>query len=279
MADPHVIAIGPSFEVTLYTAITCVAGNLLAHNGTGWVLADANTPATLSAKAIAIQTQSEAAGKVNVCREALVEDLDAPWTQNSLLYLSATAGAMTHTAPTTDGDLIQVVGVALSTSLAHVKINPPKLVYMSIAPSAYDTTGEPGLGVTDAGWAGPSPDSSDGETVFTQPFRVPRNCVALDQARLFFNSTGGTVLAAVFTSVGAYKGASNVQVTGTATATDWEQDDTDNIIYSVEIKTGTALDATMVTPGRIIQLLATMTTMTAGDALFLGGELVFQCVD
>lgn len=277
--DPKVIAVGPVFEVTLYTAITCMAGNLLAHNGTGWVLADANTPATLSAKAIACDTQTTAAGKVRVTREAFVEDDPATYTQNSLLYLSATPGAMTHTAPTTDGDLHQVVGVALSTGLAHVKINPPYLQYMSVAPSAYDTTGEPGLGVTDAGWAGPSPDAEDGEIVFTQPFRVPKNCVALNAARLFFNSTAASVLVAAITSVGAYKGASNVQVTGTATATDWEQDDADNIIYSVEIKTGTALDATMVTPGRIIQIKATMTTLTAGDALFLGGELVFQCVD
>jgi hypothetical protein len=38
------------------------------------------------------------------------------------LYLSETAGAMTHTAPSTDGAFVQVVGVALSPDVVY--INP-----------------------------------------------------------------------------------------------------------------------------------------------------------
>jgi len=275
--EPKVIAVGPVFEVTLYTAITCRAGNLLAHNGTGWVLADANTPATLSAKAIATHHQPSAAGKVAVCREAYIQDDDAPYTMNAFQYLSATAGAITETKPAADGDLWQVVGVALSTSLIHVKINPPHLVYTTIGVCELDTTAEAGLGVADSGWAGPSPDGN-GETANCAPFRVPKNCVALDSARLFFDSVNASALTLAVTSVYAYAGASNVQGTGTATATDWEQEDTDNIIYSVTIKAGTALDATAVTPGRLIQLHLVATGIT-GDAVFLGGEAVFQCVD
>ena len=44
------------------------------------------------------------------------------WTPGSPLYLSETAGAMTHTAPTTDGAFVQVVGVALSPDVVY--INP-----------------------------------------------------------------------------------------------------------------------------------------------------------
>jgi hypothetical protein len=44
------------------------------------------------------------------------------WTPGGALYLSETAGAMTHTAPTTDGAFVQVVGVALSPDVVY--INP-----------------------------------------------------------------------------------------------------------------------------------------------------------
>ena len=44
------------------------------------------------------------------------------WTAGSTLYLSETAGAMTHTAPSTDGAFVQVVGTALSPDVVY--INP-----------------------------------------------------------------------------------------------------------------------------------------------------------
>jgi hypothetical protein len=48
------------------------------------------------------------------------------WTTGSTLYLSETAGAMTHTAPTTDGAFVQVVGVALSDDVVY--FNPSMTV-------------------------------------------------------------------------------------------------------------------------------------------------------
>ena len=44
------------------------------------------------------------------------------WTTGGALYLSETAGAMTHTAPSTDGAFVLVVGVALSPDVVY--INP-----------------------------------------------------------------------------------------------------------------------------------------------------------
>ena len=277
MADPRVIqAIGPVFEVTLYTGITCVAGNLLAHNGTGWVLADPSTPATLSAKAVAMDTQTTAAGKVRACREVVIRDEDAAaYTINARYYLGDTAGSISATAPSTDGDLIQVVGVALSANELHVKIKPPRLEYAYLTRDTYDGTGEPGLGVTDAGWAGPGIDGA--EAVYTQPFRVPENCIGLVEARLVYDSVNASAATLDVTVVGAYAGASNVQDTGSAIADgDFDQADTNDIILTLDIST--VLDAGLFTPGRIFQIFMDADAIT-GEAVFLGGYLVYQVVD
>ena len=276
MTAPKVVqAIGPVWEVTLYTAISCQAGDLLAHNGTGWVLADPSTPLTLSAKAVALNAAGPAE-KVLVCKEVMIEDVDLnAYTQNARQYLGNTAGSISETAPSTDGDLIQVVGVAVTTNLIHVLIEPPHLEYAYLARDDYDGTNEAGAGLADAGWAGAQVDGA--EAAMVQPFRVPENCIGLVEARLAMNSiaaTGGDLDVDV---VGAYAGASNVQDLGTSfDAGDWEQTDADNIIYTCDIST--VLDEGLFTPGRIFQVLFDSDAPGAGAYTFLGCYLTYLCV-
>ena len=54
--------------------------------------------------------------------QGFIRDDTWNWTPGSPLYLSETAGAMTHTAPTTDGAFVVVVGIALSPDVVY--INP-----------------------------------------------------------------------------------------------------------------------------------------------------------
>ena len=131
------------------SATTFLAGDLLAYNGSAWVKANAATPATLSAVAIAMQTVATGGSStysMPVCKEAIITDDDAPFTVGGKLYLSgATAGKMTHTRPTTAAYLRQVVGMALSTSAAHIRIEPLREV--SIPLTLMETTsGEAALG-------------------------------------------------------------------------------------------------------------------------------------
>ena len=277
MANPRVIqAIGPVFEVSLYTAITCTAGNLLAHNGTGWVLADPSTPATLSAKGVAMDTQSTAAGKVRVCREVLIRDEDsAAYTINARQYLGNTAGSISATAPSTDGDLIQVVGTALSANEIHVKIKPPRLEYVFLPRDQLDTSSEPGLGAADAGWAGAN--LTGAETAYLSPYRVPDNSIGLVSALLLFDSKNASAVGVAVTVVGGYLGASNVGDLGnTIAAADMVETDGDNQMLSMDIST--CLDAGLFTNGRIFQVYINSTSIT-GDAVFLGGQIVYLAVD
>ena len=85
------------------------------------VEADASAAATSRVIGIAPAAISDTATGT-VLLQGFVRDDTWTWTTGSPLYLSETAGAMTHTAPTTDGAFVQVVGVALSPDVVY--INP-----------------------------------------------------------------------------------------------------------------------------------------------------------
>tara|TARA_R110000765_G_scaffold425448_1_gene538399 strand:- start:411 stop:1742 length:1332 start_codon:yes stop_codon:yes gene_type:complete len=59
-----------------------------------------------------------------------IRDDSWSWTAGSILYASETAGAMTHTAPTTSGALVQPLGVALT---ATVVLFQPSLSIVTVA--------------------------------------------------------------------------------------------------------------------------------------------------
>ena len=85
------------------------------------VRADASALATARAIGIAPAAISDTAtGTVLV--HGFVRDDTFNFTPGSTLFLSETTGQMTHTAPSTDGAFVQIVGTALSPDVVY--INP-----------------------------------------------------------------------------------------------------------------------------------------------------------
>ena len=84
------------------------------------VEADASAIATARVIGIAPAAISDTASGT-VLLHGFIRDDTWNWTPGSPLYLSETAGAMTHTAPTTDGAFVQVVGIALSPDVVYFK--------------------------------------------------------------------------------------------------------------------------------------------------------------
>jgi hypothetical protein len=85
------------------------------------VEADASAYATARVIGIAPAAISDTATGT-ILLHGFIRDDTWTWTAGSTLYLSETAGAMTHTAPSTDGAFVLVVGVALSPDVVY--INP-----------------------------------------------------------------------------------------------------------------------------------------------------------
>ena len=85
------------------------------------VEADASAIATARVIGIAPAAISDTATGT-ILLQGFIRDDTWTWTTGSPLYLSETAGAMTHTAPTTDGAFVVVVGIALSPDVVY--INP-----------------------------------------------------------------------------------------------------------------------------------------------------------
>jgi len=85
------------------------------------VTADASAYATARVLGIAPAAISDTATGT-VLLHGFIRDDTFAFTAGSTLYLSETAGAMTHTAPSTDGAFVNVVGVALSPDVVY--INP-----------------------------------------------------------------------------------------------------------------------------------------------------------
>ena len=108
---------------------TFLAGNLLAYNGSAWVKADADS-ATVQIPRWVCLNSVEAGGSstytMPVARRVVMVDVDAPYTADGLLFLSATAGAVTHTNPTAAAGTVQrCVGWALSTSEVVIDLEIP----------------------------------------------------------------------------------------------------------------------------------------------------------
>ena len=85
------------------------------------VVADASAVATARAIGIAPAGISDTATGT-VLLHGFIRDEDWDWTTGAVLFLSETAGALTETAPTTDGAFVQAVGIALEPDV--VFINP-----------------------------------------------------------------------------------------------------------------------------------------------------------
>uniref|UniRef100_A0A6M3KKY2 Uncharacterized protein n=1 Tax=viral metagenome TaxID=1070528 RepID=A0A6M3KKY2_9ZZZZ len=272
--------------VHITLAGTVYAGNPLAHNGTNWVQADASDAATnLYAQYIAGQ-DGVSGNIITAYKRCTLYDADAPYTANSPLYLSATAGAITHTRPTTNGDVIQILGRAISTYEARVDIQAPREIEVFIpAVGTYNALSggsveEPAVDGTTNEWAGPDADSAAIAAVIVG--RFPSNIIGgLAEASLVINSQSTATIDIDVTVVAAYDGLSN---TGDAGATqtglvtneavsDGATTVKDNVIYTVDISD--CLDADFVKAGRTFGVNV---DPDAGDFLLLGLYLRYTVV-
>jgi len=238
-------------------------GDLLGYS-TGWLRADADAATNVYAQYVALEG-GKGGEVIRACKKCLFFDEDAPYTANTAQYLSGTAGGITETRPATDGDMIQVVGRSIDTYRCLIDIQDPKEFEMFVSPDVYDTTGEPGLGTTDAGWIGPQVDAAEELTFFKG--RLPSGIISLDVARVIYNSIGASAYDTDVTVVRAYDGGSNVQDTGTAiTAGDWNAD-TDNILSFQNILA--AFDSDFVKPNVCFAVKLDPDAIT-GDANVIG---------
>jgi hypothetical protein len=267
MADAYVRHAQNVFSATIgSTAVT--AGDMVYFDGTDWELADASAHTTFS-EAMAVNTY--ASGDVGVlCTGGVVVDIDAPYTQGTAMYLSETAGAITATIPTTNAALKQAVGFALSTSTVRVDIRIPSYQNQFLPVSAYDTSGEPGLGVVTDGWPGPGLDAA-AETAYIVG-RFPDNFVELEMARIITSNTASSAVDYDFSVAAGYDNASNAQDTGTAiTASTSETTPADNLLVTFDVSA--ALDSGLQGPGRNFSILIDPDGVGSGEQQILGMNL------
>ena len=122
-------------QVSGFTA-DLTAGENVAFGDVGYMKSDgkvwksdANAASTMPALFMAIETiLADASGKWLLLGYA--RDASWSWAVGGLIYASATAGALTQTAPSGTGDQVQVVGVA--TNSTRMFFNP-SLVLVEIA--------------------------------------------------------------------------------------------------------------------------------------------------
>jgi len=267
MADPHVFKAENVFAATIgSTDVT--AGDMMYFDGTDWELADASAHTTFC-EAMAVNTYNS--GDVGVlCTGGLIKDIDAPYTQGAAMYLSETAGDITATIPTTNAAIKQVVGFSLSTSEVRVDIRIPSYQNQFFPVSAYDTSGEPGLGVVTDGWPGPGLDSA-AETAYVVG-RFPDNFVEQEMARVVTSNTAGSAVDYDFTVTAGYDNASNAQDTGAAiTASTSETTPADNLLVTFDVTA--ALDSGLQGPGRNFSLLIDPDGVGSGEQQILGLNL------
>lgn len=82
-----------------------------------YLLADANGSSTFPARGLAVAAYSSTNAAIILIRGTVRNDAWT-WTPGGTIYLSATAGSLTQTAPGTSGDKVQAVGVALTADIA-----------------------------------------------------------------------------------------------------------------------------------------------------------------
>lgn len=184
MADPIVVESKFKRKVQLSASVTVKAGDLIYHDGTAYAKADASSAASYAqlvaceagdGDATTFKDQIEAAPYV------VIQDADAPYTQDAVQYLSATAGEITETAPSGASDLMQVVGVAHSTELIEVHIKPPTEVTVQLPVGAF--LGTAGYLVEDTGPAAGITLAAVNDSV-QYVWHAPRNSIGIQRAIL-----------------------------------------------------------------------------------------------
>lgn len=183
-SDPVILEGRQGVVVTLGgSAVAYKPGDLLAY-AAGWLKADADDAATYAR--LVCGGYGKSGDMITAYREAVIYDADAPYTVDALVYLAGTAGAHTHTRPTAAGQLRQVVGVALTTDTAHLKLAPPRETEVALAPIE-TTSGEAAFGsrvALDSGLFEGFQLNANGEYVtFAAP--LPEGCIGVVKAEVW----------------------------------------------------------------------------------------------
>jgi len=103
---------GVIITATVDANATGFAAALHMDTDGNWIEADASSTATMPCQALAMETGT---GSKKVLMQGFVKDTSWSWTIGGTLYVSATTGAMTQTAPSTTGEQVQAVGFATNT--------------------------------------------------------------------------------------------------------------------------------------------------------------------
>ena len=229
---------------------TVKKGDPLAHNGTNWVQADASDATTnLYAQYIAMQG-GVSGNKIKGCKTCVLYDADAPYTANTTAYVSATAGAITHTRPTANGDVIQVIGRGITTYECQIDIKEPVEVPVYIPCPPYNQLSgveAHAADPTETAWAGADADDAAVAAVFTGWF--PSGLVGgILAADLIIDTQAATAVDIDVTYVRAYINQSCDGDTGAAqTALSTSATTATNKIMKVDISAG--MDADFVKAG------------------------------
>lgn len=252
---------------------TVTKGDLVAHNGTGFVRADADD---MTLYAVGMAKNDGVSGDTIAIASGVIlaKDVDAPYTAKAQLYLSGTAGAITATRPTTAGQLRQAVGYAYDTSTVKFVFHGTKEVTVPVVVKSATSA----VAALDSGdFAGQTLDAQN-EVAYLQ-FEIPDNCVAVAYGNLWLavEATSDTPLFAI--TVSSVVGADQwdaVTADSTLTASSPEGGAADEI---VKLAIATALDATnIVRPGAAIGIK--IVSSDAGTVVrhVLGGQVVCRVV-
>lgn len=280
MAERKVTGLGPQIGVASTAASTFRPGDMVYNNSETWALADADA-STTKADAICLSNRPSDGGIVgdviNVCWEAIIEDTDAPFTAGATYYLSTTAGAFTTTRPESAPDVAQVVGVARSTSILHLKISPPWEI-SDYQPFQAAVPVENPAGVLDGGNFY-SVDYNATNDIGVLTFRIPQNAIAIASAYLWSaNETQAGANTVAITVGSAISGTQHDAVTQDATQTsvDLTAGTVDDILRT---DISTSFDGTDIfKPGALLGVKMLVTSASSEENHLYGVELIFRCV-
>lgn len=242
---------GPNVGVVASSTVI-KKGQALWWNGTQWALADASDHLK-PCHGFAlndVDSLQELTKRVGVARHVLIDDLDAPYTAGDTLWLSETAGLLTHTRPTTAATLRQPLGEAMTTEQAELVVRANSFVYAPIHMGPTNQA-EDALALDSGNYIG---KQLDAQNEFQGAIAIlPKNFLRVEEAILYIatEATSGTPTLTITVS-STVSGAQHDVVSQDATlsAQTFEGSAADEII---ELDIITGLDGTDITrPGAIL---------------------------
>ena len=267
---------GPIFTGSVASSTEIVKGDALWYDSgnTRFDLADSSDhtkPATHFALTD-VDSAQDLATRVYASRHVEVNDEDAPYTADDVLWASETAGSITHTRPTTAASLRQPVGEAHTTKIAELVIRPRTIVEVPIQ-LIYATSAN---AILDSGnFAGPTMDAN-GEGSFLNAV-LPKNFLRVEAAVLYIaaEATGGAPTMDI-TVGSAVTGAQHDAVTADAGLVDEVREGSAaDEMFELDITDG--LDATNIArPGAIIGIKCLQDDAGTDISFVFGGVITCE---